>query len=127
MSPLLERLKANVYLGLRQAQFGCQVGPLGQGEVLGLLEALVEGLKLQAGVDGARLPDLLPLPVEPHFPVFYHRGGLLVLWRGEIDISTGLRTAPPPQMHQSQCLILTRQQEQRCGGWKCRPDDTVAL
>lgn len=29
------------YLGLGQAQFGCQVGPLGQGEVLGLLEALV--------------------------------------------------------------------------------------
>lgn len=66
------------YLGLRQAQFGRQVGPLGQGEVLGLLEALVERLELQAGVNCPRLPDLLPLPVQPHLPVLYHRRGLLV-------------------------------------------------
>lgn len=71
------------YLGLRQAQFGCQVGPLGQGEVLGLLEALVKCLELQAGVNGPRLPDLLPLPIQPHLPVLYHRRGLLVFWREE--------------------------------------------
>lgn len=68
------------YLGLRQAQFGGQVGPLGQGEVLGLLEALVERLELQTGVDGPRLPDLLPLSVEPHFPVLNDRRGLVMLW-----------------------------------------------
>ena len=70
-----------MYLRLCQAQLGGQVGPLRQSQVLGLLEALVQGLELQTGVDGPRLPDLLPFPVEPHFPVLYHCGGLLMLWR----------------------------------------------
>lgn len=70
------------YLGLRQAQLGRQVGPLRQGQVLGLLEALVEGLELQAGVDGPRLPDLLPLPVEPHLAVLDHRRGLVEVCGG---------------------------------------------
>lgn len=51
------------YLGLSEAQLGRQVGPLGQSEVLGLLEALVERLELQAGVDGPRLPEFLPLAI----------------------------------------------------------------
>lgn len=67
------------YLRLRQAQFGCQVGPLRQGKVLSLLEALVERLELQAGVDGPRLPDLLPFPVQPHLPVLDDCRGLLVI------------------------------------------------
>lgn len=71
-------LEPYFHLGLRQAQFGCQVGSLGQGEVLGLLEALVERLELQAGVNGPRLPDLLPLPIQPHLAILYHRCGLLV-------------------------------------------------
>ncbi|TNN58281.1 hypothetical protein EYF80_031521 [Liparis tanakae] len=50
------------------AQFGRQIGPLGQGKVLGLLEALVEGLELQA---------------RPHLPVLDHRCGLLVICGGE--------------------------------------------
>lgn len=37
-------LEPDFHLCLREAQFGGQVGPLGQGEVLGLLEALVESL-----------------------------------------------------------------------------------
>lgn len=99
------------YLGLRQAQFGCQVSPLGQGEVLGLLEALVERLELQAGVNGPRLPDLLPLPVQPHLPVLYHRRGLLVFWREEsrilqrwlstLGISEGTEVWPYRQRHHS--------------------------
>lgn len=101
------------YLGLRQAQFGCQVGPLGQGEVLGLLEALVKCLELQAGVNGPRLPDLLPLPVQPHLPVLYHRRGLLVFWREEdfpkIIINTG--TSCQVLQDQSQCFILHVHQE----------------
>lgn len=68
-----------MYLGLGQAQLGGQVGPLGQGQVLGLLEALVECLQLQAGVNGPGLPDLLPLAVEPHLAVLDHRRGLLDL------------------------------------------------
>lgn len=75
-----------LYLGLRQAQFGCQVSPLGQGEVLGLLEALIKRLELQAGVNGPRLPDLLPLPVQPHLPVLYHCCGLVMFWREESQI-----------------------------------------
>lgn len=70
-----------LYLGLRQAQLGCQVGPLGQRQVLGLLEALVKRLQLQAGVNGPRLPYLLPLPVQPHLPVLNHCSGLLKLCR----------------------------------------------
>lgn len=70
------------YLGLRQAQFGRQVGPLRQGQVLGLLEALVEGLELQAGVNGPRLPDLLPLPIEPHLSILDHRRGLVKVCGG---------------------------------------------
>lgn len=66
------------YLGLCQSQFGCQICPLGQGEVLGLLEALVERLELQAGVNGPRLPDLLPLPIQPHLTILYHGRGLLM-------------------------------------------------
>lgn len=77
------------YLGLCQAQLGCQVGPLRQSKVLSLLETLIECLELQAGVNGPRLPDLLPLPVEPHLPVLYHGCGLLVLWRTEININSG--------------------------------------
>lgn len=78
-----EQKPESVHLSLRQAQFSCQVGSLGQSEVLGLLETLVERLQLQAGVDGPRLPDLLPLPVESHLAVLDHRRGLVVLWKRE--------------------------------------------
>lgn len=44
-----------------------------------MLEALVECLELQTGVDCPGLPDLFPFPVEPHFSVLYHRRGFLVL------------------------------------------------
>lgn len=44
-----------------------------------MLEALVERLELQAGVDGAGLSYLLALAVQPHLPVFDDRRGLLVL------------------------------------------------
>lgn len=71
------------YLGLGQAQFGCQVCPLWQGEVLGLLEALVQRLELQAGVNGPRFPDLFAFPVKPHLPVLDHGRGFLVFWREE--------------------------------------------
>lgn len=67
------------YLGLCQSQLGSKVGPLRQGKVLGLLEALVESLELQAGVNGPRLPDLLPLSVQPHLPIFDYCRGLLVV------------------------------------------------
>lgn len=77
------------YLGLGQAQFGRQVCPLWQGQVLGLLEALVQRLQLQAGVNGAGFPDLLPLPVKPHLPVLDHGRGFLVFWR-EQNGETGM-------------------------------------
>ena len=76
------------YLRLGEAQLGSQVGPLGQGEVLGLLEALVQRLELQARVDGPRLADLLALPVQPDLPILDHRGGLLVLWGGTDENKT---------------------------------------
>ena len=47
------------YLCLSEPQGGGELGPLGQGEVLGALEAAVELLQLQGGVDGAGLPHLL--------------------------------------------------------------------
>ena len=53
-----------MYLRLRQAQLGRQIGAFGQRQVLRLLEALVQHLQLQAGVDGPRLPDLLPFAVN---------------------------------------------------------------
>lgn len=72
-------LKPYFHLRLREAQFGCQVGSLGQSQVLRLLEALVEGLELQAGVDGAGFSDLLAFAVEPDLAVLDHRRGLLML------------------------------------------------
>lgn len=88
------------YLGLGQAQFGCQVCPLWQGEVLGLLEALVQRLELQAGVNGAGFPDLLPFPVKPHLPVLDHSRGFLVFWgeQNGIHCKDGYRLqAGPPR------------------------------
>lgn len=71
-------LKPYLDLCLSQAQFGRQVGALGQRQVLGLLEALVQHLQLEAGVDGSGLPDLLPFSVYTNLPVFYD-GRLLVI------------------------------------------------
>lgn len=99
------------YLGLGQAQFGCQVCPLWQGEVLGLLEALVQGLELQAGVNGAGFPDLLPFPVKPHLPVLDHSRGFLVFWREQKGkMGTGYRQDPTLQQH-------TRPQEDAVRFW----------
>lgn len=70
------------YLGLGEPQLGRQLGTLRQRQVLGLLEALVEGLQLQAGVDGARLAQLLPLAVDAQLPVGHGRGLLVILGRG---------------------------------------------
>ena len=76
------------YLRLGEAQLGGQVSPLGQGQVLGLLEALVQRLELQARVNGPRLADLLALAVQPDLPVLDHRGGLLVLCGGTDENTT---------------------------------------
>lgn len=76
-----------LYLGLGEPQLGGQLGALGQRQVLGLLEALVEGLELQAGVDGAGLAELLPLAVDAQLPV--GDGRRLVVLLGE-ERSRGL-------------------------------------
>lgn len=47
------------HLGLGEAELRCQLGPLGQRQVLRVLEALVQVLQLQAGVDGPGLAQLL--------------------------------------------------------------------
>lgn len=83
------------YLRLRQAQFGGEVGPLGQSQVLGLLEALVEGLQLQTGVNGPRLSDLLAVAVEPQLAVFQDRGGLVVFC---LRKGGGERLSPRPRV-----------------------------
>lgn len=67
------------YLGLGEPQLGRQLGTLRQRQVLGLLETLVESLQLQAGVDGARLAQLLPFAVDAQFPVGDGRGLLVFL------------------------------------------------
>lgn len=46
------------YLGLGESKLHCQLSSLGQGQVLGMLETLVQVLQLQAGVDGSRLAQL---------------------------------------------------------------------
>lgn len=70
------------HLSLREPQLGRQVRALRQGQILGLLEALVQSLQLQAGVDGPRLPDLLALSVhQPDVPVLTHRGLVSILQR----------------------------------------------
>lgn len=67
------------YLGLGEPQLGRQLGTLRQRQVLGLLETLVESLQLQAGVDGARLAQLLPFAVDAQLPVGDGRGLLVFL------------------------------------------------
>lgn len=46
------------YLGLGESELRRQLSSLGQGQVLGVLETLVQVLQLQAGVDGSRLAQL---------------------------------------------------------------------
>ena len=69
------------HLRLRQPQFGRQVSALRQRKVLGLLEALVERLQLQAGVDGAGFADLLAFAIQAYLPVFNHSRLLAIFWR----------------------------------------------
>lgn len=71
------------YLGLGEPQLCRQLGALRQRQVLGLLEALVERLQLQAGVDGAGLAQLLPLAVDAQLPVGHGRGLLVLFGVGE--------------------------------------------
>lgn len=47
------------HLGLGEAELRGQLGPLGQCQVLRVLEPLVEVLQLQARVDGPGLAELL--------------------------------------------------------------------
>lgn len=55
------------YLGLGEPQLGGQLGPFGQRQVLGFLEAALQSCQLVAGVDGAGLADLLGFPIDhPH-------------------------------------------------------------
>lgn len=56
-------VSSGAHLSLGESQLGRQVGPLGQGQVLGLLEALVQGLQLQTGVDGSGLPYFFPFAI----------------------------------------------------------------
>lgn len=75
-SGLQGEVKAHLSLG--EPQFGRQVRALRQGQVLGLLEALVQGLQLQTGVDGPRLPDFLPFAIQTNISVLNHRGLLAI-------------------------------------------------
>lgn len=62
--PALQPSPAGTNLCLREAQLCGQLGALGQRQVLGFLEAALQGGQLVAGVNGARLSDLLGLPVH---------------------------------------------------------------
>lgn len=53
------KLTSISHLCLCQAERSGEFGPLGQGEILGALEAAVELLQLQTRVDGARFSHLL--------------------------------------------------------------------
>ena len=53
------------YLSLCDTEAGGELCPLGEGEVLGALEAALQLLDLEAGVDGAGLADFLALAVDP--------------------------------------------------------------
>lgn len=46
------------YLGLGESELCCQLSSLRQGQVLGVLETLVQVLELQARVDGSGLAQL---------------------------------------------------------------------
>lgn len=59
--------KKTSHLCLRETQRGGQLGSLGQRQVLRVLEATLQGGKLEARIDGPWLPHLLGLPVHhPH-------------------------------------------------------------
>lgn len=64
------------YLGLGEPQLCRQLGAFGQRQVLGFLEAALQGGQLVTGVDGAGFADLLGFPVDhPHLGLrlFLHR------------------------------------------------------
>ncbi len=58
-------LVAVPYLSLGEPQGGRQLRSFGQGQVLRALEPPLQLLDLQRRVDGARLPHLLALAVDP--------------------------------------------------------------
>lgn len=68
------------HLGLGEAELCSQLGPLGQRQVLRVLETLVQVLQLQARVDGPRLAQ--PFGRGPREPLGGLRGRrrLLGLW-----------------------------------------------
>ena len=76
-------------LRLREAQLRGQLGALGQRQVLGLLEAALQGGQLVAGVDRARLSDLLGLPVH------HAHLGFRFLLHGHCGQRTGQWAAQP--------------------------------
>lgn len=68
----------SAYLSLGEAQGGGQLGSFRQSQVLGLLEAPVQSLELQAGVNRPGFPDFFPFAVKAHFAAFHH-GAFLCL------------------------------------------------
>lgn len=54
----------SAYLRLSEAKLGRELGSLGQGEVLRLLEAPLKRSELVAGVDGPRLANLFWLSIH---------------------------------------------------------------
>lgn len=69
-------LEPDLHLCLGQAQRCCQLGSLGQCQVLGFLEPPLQGSQLEAGVDGSGFADFLGLPVDyPDLGL-----ALLLLW-----------------------------------------------
>lgn len=60
------------YLRLRESQGGRELRPLGQSEVLSLLEPPVQSLQLQTRVNRPGFADLFPLAIEAHFTAFHH-------------------------------------------------------
>lgn len=68
----------SAYLSLGEAQGSGQLGSFRQSQVLGLLEAPVQSLELQAGVNRPGLPDFFPFAVKAHFAAF-HYGAFLCL------------------------------------------------
>ena len=61
---ILSYLASLSYLSLGETEIGCQLGSLGQSQVLRPLESSFKLLDLQGRVDCPRLPHLFPLTVH---------------------------------------------------------------
>lgn len=103
------------HLCLGEAKLRGQLGPLGQSQVLRVLETLVQALQLQTRIDGPRLPELLGRGLRAPLRGLRGQRRLLGVWGAARDDVCTHRGADAPshgssasRLHSGHGLAKTR-------------------